>query len=379
MLTVRGIPIYIHASWLAIYALITWTLAVGYFPGALPNRPTLAYWTAGLIAAALLFVSVLLHELSHSLVAMRYGLPVRGITLHVFGGVSELEEEPPNPGAEFSTAVVGPLTSFAIAGVLWAVWASGLVAGQTLAIVGYLIVVNVAVGGFNLIPGFPLDGGRLLRAALWHWQGSLNRATYLASRVGVAFALGLVVLGVLEIFGGGFLGGLWMILIGLFLRNSADASYALRAVRDALDKLRVRDVMTSDVVAVPADSTVAQLVDTFWAYHFGSFPVTDGSRPVGIASLQHVRELPAERWPDTRVRQMMRPLDERLIVAPSDSLFAAFEKASNNGIGRVAVVDAERLAGYLSLKDIAHVLSLRGPSSDVPSSTAAGERLRRAA
>src|SRR5690348_2845395 len=166
--TIRGIPINIHASWLVIYGLITWTLAVGYFPRALPDLPVAAYWANGLLAALLLFVSVLLHELSHSLVAMAHGLSVRDITLHVFGGVSHLEDEPPTPRAEFLIAVVGPITSFAIAAVLWVIAAAGLVhPAWARAVVAYLVLVNVAVGVFNLVPGFPLDGGRVLRAVLW--------------------------------------------------------------------------------------------------------------------------------------------------------------------------------------------------------------------
>lgn len=381
VLTVRGIPIYIHASWLAIYALITWTLAVGYFPGTLPDLPRAAYWVDGLIAALLLFVSVLLHELSHSIVAGAHGLSVRGITLHVFGGVSELEDEPPSPRGEFLIAVVGPITSFAIAAVLWGIRAGGLLgAGSARAVVSYLIVVNVAVGVFNLIPGFPLDGGRLLRAALWRWQGSLGRATYLASRVGVAFAFGLIAVGVLQIFGGSFLGGLWAILIGLFLRNSADTSYALSAVRDALSALHVRDIMARDVVTVPADATITELVDTFWAHHFTSFPVVDDGAVAGIASLQQVRDVLADRWRQARVREVMRPLDGELVIAPADSVFKALEKAAHNSIGRLAVIDAGRLVGYLSLKDITHVLALRGvPGAGRGGTPTAGEPMRRAA
>jgi Zn-dependent protease len=178
VVTIRGIPVNVHVSWLVIYGLITWTLAVGYFPRTLPNLPPVAYWANGLLAAFLLFVSVLLHELSHSLVAIAHGLSVRGITLHVFGGVSHLEDEPPTPRAEFLIAVVGPITSFAIAAVLWAINAAGLVRpAWAQAVVAYLVLVNVVVGIFNLVPGFPLDGGRLLRAALWKWKGTLGQAT----------------------------------------------------------------------------------------------------------------------------------------------------------------------------------------------------------
>ncbi len=366
VLSVGRIPIYVHASWLAVYALITWTLAVGYFPHVLPNLPTAAYWINGLVAALLLFASVLLHELSHSFVARAYGLEVRGITLHVFGGVSQLEDEAPSPRAELLIAVVGPVTSFAIAGIIWGLNAAGLFhGGSTGAIAAYLLFVNVALGLFNLVPGFPLDGGRMLRAVLWRWQGSLPRATYVASRVGILVAFALMALGILEILNGGVIGGFWLMLIGLFLRSAADAGYTQSAVRQALATLPVRDLMAREVTTVPADATVADLVDAFWTHHFTSFPVVDHGAVRGIAGLGQVREVPRERWPFARVADVMRPLDADLVVRPDDTVYTAFEKASHNGVGRLVVLEGPRLAGYLSLKDIAHVLALRGmPGAD---------------
>jgi Zn-dependent protease len=361
ILSVAGIPIRIHASWLAIYALITWTLAIGYFPRVLPDGSATTYWISGLIAALLLFVSVLLHELSHSFVALAHGLAVRSITLHVFGGVSHLEDEPATPRAEFLIAIVGPLTSFAIGGLLWTLTPLGLVPdGTAAAIVGYLVFVNVAVGIFNLIPGFPLDGGRILRAAVWKWKGSLSGATYTASRVGTAFAFVLMGLGLLQILSGEVVGGFWFILIGLFLRSAADASYSQIALREALGRVPVRSVMTRNVVSTRPDTSVAELVDLFWQHHFTSFPVVDGDRVAGLVALQGIHAVDRERWPHTRVREVMRPLDDTLSVTASDSAHAAFSKATTNGIGRLAVVDGSRLVGYLSLKDLTHVLALQG-------------------
>ncbi|MGH7322801.1 MAG: site-2 protease family protein [Candidatus Rokuibacteriota bacterium] len=361
VLTLGGVPIYVHASWLLVYALITWSLAVGYFPQALPDLPPLAYWANGLLAALLLFVSVLLHELSHALVARAHGLRVNGITLHVFGGVSQLEDEPPTPRAEFLIAIVGPLTSFAIATLLWGTTAAGLVpVGWPRATVGYLTLVNVSVGVFNLIPGFPLDGGRLLRAALWKWQGALGRATRIASRVGVGFAVALMAFGVVQILTGAVVSGFWMILLGLFLRSAADTSAAQTTLHEALDALPVRDVMTRDVISIGPDATVAQLVDRFWAHHVTSFPVVDNGTVHGIASLHQLRQVPRERWPDMRVRELMRPLDAELVIRSGDSVFEALDKASRNSLGRLAVLDGSRLVGYVSLKDITHVLALRG-------------------
>ena len=376
MVTIRGIPVNVHVSWLVIYGLITWTLAVGYFPRTLPNLPPVAYWANGLLAAFLLFVSVLLHELSHSLVAIAHGLSVRGITLHVFGGVSHLEDEPPTPRVEFLIAVVGPITSFAIAAVLWAINAAGLVRpAWAQAVVAYLVLVNVVVGIFNLVPGFPLDGGRLLRAALWKWKGTLDQATYVASRVGVAFAFALMALGVLQIFGGAVLGGVWFIIIGMFLRGAADASYSQMALREALAHLPVRDIMTREVVTVPVQATVAQLAEAFWSHHVTSFPVVDGGVVRGIASVQQVHGVPAEQRTERRVSEIMRPVSDDLIVGPNDSVFDALGKASRNQVGRLAVLEGSRLVGYLSLKDITHVLALRGlPDGARPGASGAGRR-----
>jgi Zn-dependent protease/predicted transcriptional regulator len=381
VLSVGGIPIHVHVSWLAIYALITWTLAVGYFPQVLPDMPAAAYWVSGLIAALLLFVSVLLHELSHSFVALAHGLSVRGITLHVFGGVSHLEDEPPTPRAEFLIAAAGPLTSFGIAALLWLTRSAGIAdTGTAGAITTYLLFVNVAVGVFNLIPGFPLDGGRILRAVLWRWKGTLGHATYIASRVGVFFAWALVALGLLQILSGAVVGGIWLVLIGLFLQTTANASYAQMALREALARVAVRDVMTRDVVSVPADASVEQLVDQFWVHHFTSFPVVEAGRTVGIASVQQVHAVPRDRWPLTRVRDVMHPLTEQLVVAPSASVFDALGRAAGNRVGRLAVMDGARLVGYLSLKDITHVLALRGLDGAVSTVPALAPRpLRRAA
>jgi len=366
VLTIRGIPINVHVSWLVIYGLITWTLATGYFPRALPDLPAAAHWANGLLAAFLLFVSVLLHELSHSFVAMAHGLSVRGITLHVFGGVSHLEDEAPSPRAEFLIAVVGPVTSFAIAAVLWAISAAGFVQPVWAhAVVTYLVLVNVAVGIFNLVPGFPLDGGRLLRAALWKWKGTLGQATYIASRVGVGFAFALMALGVWQILGGAVPGGFWFIIIGMFLRGAADASYSQMALREALARLPVRDIMTREVITVRPDATVGELADAFWSHHVTSFPVVDGGTVRGIASLQQVHEVPPEQRTQRRVSELMRLLTDELVVGPDDSVFDALGKATRNQLGRLAVLKDSRLVGYLSLKDITHVLAVRGlPQGD---------------
>jgi Zn-dependent protease len=356
---VRGIPVRVHVSWLIIFGLIAWSLSVGYFPHVLPDMPLLTHWATGLVAALLLFASVFLHELSHALMARRYGIGVSAITLHVFGGVSQLEEEPRSPGTEFGIAIVGPLTSFAIAAVAAAGAAVAGPGSVPRAVLGYLALVNAVVGVFNLVPGFPLDGGRVLRAALWRARGDLRWATQMAGRAGGAVAFGLMVLGVVRGLAGDFLGGLWFVLIGLFLRQAAETSYHQLLVRRALEPLAVRDVMTREVVHVTPELSVARAVDDFfWRHHVSSFPVVADGQVVGVLSIRQLGQLPRERWADTRVGEVMQRIDEPLTIAPGNDLWAAFQKLSANGLGRLAVVDGGRLVGYLSLKDVMHVLTV---------------------
>jgi Zn-dependent protease/predicted transcriptional regulator len=361
---VRGIPVRAHPSWLLILALLTWNLAVGYFPQVLPDLPVGALWIKGLVAALLLFASVLLHELAHSIAALQYGIAVSSITLHIFGGVSQLEREPTRPGAEFVIAVVGPLTSFAIALVLALAGAVLTVGPGARATMHYLVFVNVLLGLFNLIPGFPLDGGRVLRAILWRIKGNLGWATRVAARTGSVFAAILIGLGILRAFSGELIGGLWFILIGLFLRQSAESSYQQLVLRGGLSPYSVRDVMARTVMSVPAEATVAEVVDDFfWKHHVSSFPVVDDGRVVGILGLDQVKPLSSEERAHTRVRQLMLPISDMLAVGPGDSLWHALEKLTQNGLGRLAVIDNGTLVGYLSIKDVMHVLAVRSKTS----------------
>jgi Zn-dependent protease/predicted transcriptional regulator len=356
---VAGIPVRVHVSWLVIYGLLAWSLSVGYFPHVLPDMHVRTHWVSGLVAALLLFVSVFVHELSHSVVARSRGLPVKAITLHIFGGVSELEREPDSPGLEFWMALAGPFTSFVLGGLAFAAAVLMEVRPALAAILRYLAVVNVMVGLFNLVPGFPLDGGRILRAALWRARGNLEWATRMASRAGSTFGLILMGLGVLRGLTGEFLGGLWFVLIGLFLRQAAEGSYRQLVLRRALGPLAVRDVMTREVVHMPPDLSVARAVsDYFWQHHVTSFPVVDGGRVVGLLSMRGVGGVPQDRWETTLVRDVMLPLTDALSAAPGDRVPAALDKLARNGLGRLAVLEHGQLAGYLSLKDVMHVLTV---------------------
>jgi Zn-dependent protease/CBS domain-containing protein len=356
---VRGIPVRVHGSWLVIFGLIAWSLAVGYFPRVLPDAPVAAHWVTGFVAALLLFVAVFLHELSHALVARRHGLGVSAITLHVFGGVSQLEEEPASPKVEILMALAGPVVSFAIAGLAYAGALLAAAMPFLQAVLAYLAFVNGIVGVFNLVPGFPLDGGRVLRAVLWRIRGDLESATQTATRAGTIVATFLVVLGVVRAVGGDFLGGLWSLLIGLFLRQAASGSYAQLTLRRTLEPFAVRDVMARDVVTLGPELSLERAVDEIlWKHRVSSFPVLAGARVAGIVSLEQLREVPRERWAETTVEAVMLRIGPSLTIAPGASLWDAFQKLANNGLGRLAVMDGERLVGYVSVKDVVHVLTI---------------------
>lgn len=305
---VRGIPVRAEPAWLVVVALFAWSLASGYFPRVLPDRSALAYWTQGMLASLLLFGCVLVHELSHALVATVHGVAVRGITLHVFGGVSQLDTEPATPRAEFLIAVVGPLTSFALAALCWAVTAALPGPPAALAISGYLVAVNLVVGTFNLIPGFPLDGGRMLRAGVWWWSGALGRATSVAARTGAVFGLALVVVGVYRVARGDLVGGVWLTLIGIFLRQAALASGELARIRARLEPVSVTAVMSPAADDVdPAESVRPRQSawDAFLAIartRGGRIAVREDDAVVGVVTREAVQraltgspEEPAER------------------------------------------------------------------------------------
>jgi Zn-dependent protease len=361
---VLGIPIRIHWSWFAVLGLITWTLAEGYFPARLPALSSGLTWLLGLVAALLLFGSVLLHELSHALVARLAGLPVSGITLHVFGGVAQLEREPDSPRTEFVMAAVGPLASYLVAVACWLALRVPGLSPESEAVLLYLGSVNALVGTFNLVPGFPLDGGRLLRSTLWAWRGDLAWATRIAGFAGSTVALVLVAAGGLRILDGELVGGLWLMLIGLFLHQAASGSYEELVARRSLERVSVAEAMSRDVVAVPASATVERLVDVyFWQHHVPSLPVVaDAARPgevVGIVTLDQVKALPRGHWPHTVVRDVMVPLHPDLTVAPAASCWEALGRLARSGVGCLVVLEGGRLVGCLRVQDVVHLLTLQ--------------------
>jgi Zn-dependent protease/CBS domain-containing protein len=356
-----GIDVRLDYTWFLIFALILVSLSAGYFPRSLPGQSLVGYWVAGTLASLLLFVSILLHEFSHALVARRSGIRVPAITLFLFGGVSHLEDEARTPATELRVAAVGPVTSFALAGLCFGLErvlppsVPPLVAG----VVSYLTWINAALGVFNLLPGFPLDGGRVLRAVAWWRTGSLRRATRLAANAGKGLAIGLVVLGGLEVFSGALVGGLWLVFIGLFLRSIAEAGYENLVLTQTLADARVEDVAVRDVVVVSPQITIQTLVDDYVLPRgYRSFPVVEGDRPVGLISLDEVREVPAERRASTTVKERMRPLDDALRVSPDRPLRDALKQLSAAPGGRMLVMQGDELVGLLTRGALARFIEI---------------------
>jgi Zn-dependent protease/CBS domain-containing protein len=348
---VAGIRINIDYSWFIIFGLVLFALSAGYLPRTFPGQPTQTYWVAGLFATLLFFSSVMLHELAHSLVAIRQGIDIPEITLFIFGGVSRLSQEPTDPKTEFKIAVVGPLTSFALAaafGVL-RVFLQGFEPSLMVVVIGYLAWINLALGIFNLIPGFPLDGGRLLRAFLWWRTGSLTRATKVASDFGKGFAVAIMILGGLQIFAGALVNGLWFIFIGMFLRGMSVQGYEELVIRKALEGVHVEEVMVREVVSVPPDLTVSQLIhDYFLHYAFRGFPVVENGRVLGVVSVAAVRQLPREVYDNRQVADIMTPLQDDLLIEAQASLADALVKMSRQEQDRLLVLKGEKLAGLVT-------------------------------
>jgi Zn-dependent protease/predicted transcriptional regulator len=359
---IAGIQITIDISWFIIFLLVLWSLSAGYFPRQFPDQSVQVYWGAGLVATILFFFSVLFHEMSHSLMAQRCGIEISEIKLFIFGGVSRLSEEAKNPVNEFKIAVVGPLSSFVLAIFFW--FCTKLLGGLQLSlaqiITGYLVWINVALGIFNLLPGFPLDGGRILRAIIWYKTGSLSRATKWASDVGKGLAIALMVLGALQIFGGMLIGGIWLIFIGMFLRGVAEGGYQEVVMRQSLEDVQAHEVMIEDVVNVQPDLTVRELVtDYFLRYGFKGFPVMDKGKVIGLISLAEAKNIDHSQESTTRVVDIMQPLNDNIVISPDISLVIAMRKMVTENTARLLVMENDQLLGMITKTGLLRFLEIR--------------------
>lgn len=376
-----GISIFIDWSWLLIFLLVTWNLASSVFPSLHPAWSTALNWGMGILASGLFFASVLAHELAHSLMAGARGLPVRRITLFIFGGISNIEREPPSPATEFLVTIVGPATSIVL-GVVFSVLGSALAGGPlTPGTVGAVLAqlsplptlllwlgpINIVLGLFNLIPGFPLDGGRVLRSVLWAMSGNLRRATRWATGVGQAVAWLFIFGGVamifgfeLPYFGSGLIGGLWLAVIGWFLNNAAVQSYEHVVVEDMLEGIPVARLMQANAPVVRPDIPISTLVDDFlMKTDERGFAVVEGDRLVGMVCLEDVRAVPRAQWETTPVRQVMTPASDITVVGPREDATEALNKLATRDVRQMPVIEAGRLVGMLRRRDILRWLQLQ--------------------
>ncbi len=358
-----GFEVKLDFSWFILAILITWSLAKGFFPHYFKDLPNATYWWMGVAGTLGLLISIVLHELSHSLVARRYGIPMKGITLFIFGGVAEMEEEPPSPKAEFLMAVVGPLASILIALLSYQIYILGKKFGWPVPVNGiflYLGIINMVLAIFNLLPGFPLDGGRMLRSALWYWKKNLRWATRVSSQIGAAFGLGLIILGVVSFIFGNIIGGIWWVLIGFFLRNASQMSYKQLFIRKALEGESVSRFMKTDPITVSASMPIEELVeDYFYKHHFKMYPVLDNSKLIGFVNTHMVKEIPKENWKLRKVGEIASACSDENFVRPDADAMDALSKMSRSGNSRLLVLEDGELVGIITLKDMMTFLSMK--------------------
>jgi len=322
----------------------------------------------GLAGTVGLFISIIFHELSHSLIARHCGISMRGITLFIFGGVAEMDDDPPGPKVEFFTAIAGPASSALFGGILflilfvgkgqsWPVTATG--------VLSYMAWLNIVLSVFNLIPAFPLDGGRVLRSALWTWKKDLRWATSIASQVGSGLGLALMIVSVVSFFMGNIVGGLWWLMIGFFVRMAAQRSYQQLIARSIFHAEKVKDIMVKDPVVVPRSITLAEFVrDYVYKYHFHMYPVSSFGRLSGCISVNQAATIPRDEWTEHTVGAVALPCNEETTIGPEDSADKALAVMNRTGNSRLLVVEGENLLGIIALKDMLKLLSLKMELND---------------
>ena len=358
---IAGIDINIHISWLIILVFLTFSLATGWFPITYPGSSTATYYLLGFIASILLFVSVLLHELAHSFVARSRGLQVKSIVLFIFGGVSNIEQEPQTPGIEFSMAFVGPLVSLLIGVVCYGLWL--LVRGThslIVPILSYLALMNIILGIFNLIPGFPLDGGRVLRSIIWKATGNFQTATNITTFVGQAFAYLIILWGILLFFAGNAFNGLIIIFTGWFLLTSAQSARSQSMLDTAFRGVTVNQIMDTNVLTVPANISLQKLVDEYFLPRgLRSAFVMQGDQLAGLITLSDIRHVPRDQWPQTPVGFAMIPLERLHTITPQQNVKDVLPLMTGQDVNQLAVVQDGRLVGVLTREGILRSLEIR--------------------
>jgi Zn-dependent protease/CBS domain-containing protein len=368
LFTLFGFEIRADASWLILAALVTWSLASGIFPEYHKGLAPRIYWWMGAAGALGLFLSIVFHELAHSIVARKFGLNIKGITLFIFGGVAEMEDDPPDSKTEFMIAIAGPLASILLTVIIYLLYTLGNKSGWTVEVNGvliYLVWINIALAAFNLVPAFPLDGGRILRSALWSWKKDLRWATNSAAQIGSGFGIVLIIIGIIHIFQGNFIGGMWWFMIGIFLRSTAQMSYRQLLARTIFQSKKIRELMVANPVTVSRAITIEEFVrDYVYRYHFSMYPVLSFGRLAGCISVKQVAAVPRAEWSEHTVSEVMLPCNAETTVGPEEDAKAALDIMNRTGNSRLLVVDGDQLVGILALKDMLKLLSLKMALND---------------
>ncbi|OGN96096.1 MAG: hypothetical protein A2Z77_09245 [Chloroflexi bacterium RBG_13_51_36] len=360
-----GISLRLHYSWFLIFALVTWALAGSYFPSTYPTWSLSARVAAGLITSVLFFGSVLVHELMHSIVSQRQGIPVQSITLFIFGGVSQITSEPKQPGDEFRMAIVGPLSSLVIGGILLGVYyqlrSVDTFAVQFITAIAYWLgYINVVLGAFNLIPGFPLDGGRVLRSLIWWRSHNLKSATKIASNIGRAVGFVFIFVGIYLIFTGNWVNGIWLALIGWFLESAAVGSYQQLLMQEMLKGHVASEIMSGDCIVVPPDMTIDHLVNgNILTSGRRCFPVGSGSEIMGLMTLHNVKEVPRDQWSTETVKEAMTPFDKLKWVRPDEELSSILQILTEDNINQVPVVQDNKIIGMVTRENLLNFVNVR--------------------
>jgi len=358
---ISGISIRIDYTWFIVFALVALSLGGNYFPKIYGGWPPELYWAMGIVTAILFFASVLAHELAHSLVSKARGVPVESITLFIFGGVARITDEPKNAGSEFWMALAGPATSVGTGIVFWLIH---LLVGKSrtpiYALTAWLSYINLLVAGFNLIPGFPLDGGRILRAIIWQITKDLKKSTRIASVIGQIVAYLFILWGIRVLISGNLFNGIWIAFIGWFLLNAASSSYRQLAMREMLRGVKVREIMVTDCHGLPKDMPVKELIDEQILYTTRRcFPVTDIDKIIGIITLHNVKGIPKEEWENTKIESVMIPLEELKTVHPDDDLYKVMRQMTEEGVNQLPVLENGQLVGMIARDNLLSFMNAR--------------------
>jgi Zn-dependent protease len=360
---VFGIPIGVNYTWFIVFALVTLSLATAYFPSRYPDWAAMGYWSVGLLTSLLFFASVLIHELAHSVVALAWGIPVKSITLFIFGGVASIGREPDRPLAEFLIAIAGPISSLLLALAFGALWLGGEFLGLApLAALGlYLGGINLSLAVFNMVPGFPLDGGRVFRSLVWAWTGNLNRATRWAATTGRIVAVLMIIGGGILFLTGNWSTGLWLAFIGWFLDNAASQSVQQAWIREALEGYTAADFASSTCQTVDSNTPLDWVVrDYVLPGGQSCFVVTDGLEAEGVATLGQIRQVPRQKWGWTPIRQIMTPLNQLQPVRSGEAAYSVLERMMAEGQSLLPVVDGTRLLGLVRQDSLLRFAQTRG-------------------